>query len=232
MHYFITPLIVKGDIGEVYEERVVHQMRRVLRMRAGDYYIIQRQDIRYTMTISTITQDAVIWTIWQALSRPDLSRAMRTLIIALPQQVSTTELIVQKCTEIWLDCLIFFPSQRSQIRDLSTSKIKRCQTIALEAAEQSHRWTVPEIVISDRKTIVDMSPGAYMFSLSNSISRDVYPDTTQSLIGLIWPEWWWTQDEEEALVSVGAMKISLGETVLRMETAAIVGWWRMMQERT
>ncbi len=56
---------------------------------------------------------------------------------AYPNKISTMEIIVQKLVEIGIKKLTFFPSEHSQIRDLSEQKQLRLSSISREALEQS-----------------------------------------------------------------------------------------------
>jgi len=59
------------------------------------------------------------------------------LAIALPNKFEKIELIVQKCTEIGVEHLIFFPAKHSVLKEISASKMERLEKISLEAVEQS-----------------------------------------------------------------------------------------------
>ena len=67
------------------------------------------------------------------------------LCIALANRMDKIELIVQKLAEIGSHEIIFFPSDRSTIREVKEKTLLRLQTIALEAAEQSFGRHIPKI---------------------------------------------------------------------------------------
>jgi hypothetical protein len=46
----------------------------------------------------------------------------------------------------------------------------------------------------------------------------------QPILWVIWPEWWLTQNDYNEFPNWYVVK-SLWDSVLRMETAAIVWWW-------
>jgi RsmE family RNA methyltransferase len=57
------------------------------------------------------------------------------------------ELIVQKLTEIGLKKIYFIATERSQFKSIKDNKLERFYKIALEAAEQSWSWYMPEIKV-------------------------------------------------------------------------------------
>ena len=97
---------------------------------------------------------------------------------------------------------------------------ERMRKIAVEAAEQSNRNSVPEILEPLKFNDLDLSDvvfaderAAYGESTSNDFN------TKKILIG---PEGGFSDDEFSALDAAGARGIGLGKTILRAETAAIV----------
>ncbi|MEI8252333.1 MAG: 16S rRNA (uracil(1498)-N(3))-methyltransferase [bacterium] len=59
------------------------------------------------------------------------------MIICMPNKRDKAEMIVQKLTEIGINSIVFWPSERSVIRDINLSKMERLEKISKEAVEQS-----------------------------------------------------------------------------------------------
>jgi len=60
------------------------------------------------------------------------------------------------------------------------------------------------------------------------VDQKVIPsyDSQANIIWVVWPEWWFTQKDYESFWKNFDL-ISLGDTVLRMETASIVWAWSL-----
>lgn len=148
MQLFITDFILHDSTITLTEERVIHQLKHVLRAKVGAECKIQYTTwntmIRYAIRISDIWKEKIIWHIIDE-QKIILKENNMYLIVALPNKFEKMELVVQKCTEIWIRHIVFFPSQYSQIRELSQNKIERLWKIALEAVEQSYGVVVPKI---------------------------------------------------------------------------------------
>ena len=67
------------------------------------------------------------------------------MIVAMPNKWDKAELIVQKMSEIGIDKIIFWPSERSIIKERNSKKEERLQKIIKEAVEQSRGRKIPEL---------------------------------------------------------------------------------------
>lgn len=96
----------------------------------------------------------------------------------------------------------------------------RMRKIAVEAAEQSNRNSVPEILEPVKFNDLDLSDVVF------ADERAAYGENTSNDFNakkiLIGPEGGFSDDEFSALDAAGARGIGLGKTILRAETAAIV----------
>ncbi len=116
--------------------------------------------------------------------------------------------------------IIFFPAQRSQIRKLDPKKLDKLSLKALEASEQSNRRTVPQIsFVKYLDEVLAMEGEKVLFHKSDNHSYE--SKNTSSIIGLVGPEGGRSDEELTQMNDLPTM--NLGNTILRMETAAIVG---------
>lgn len=235
----IIPRDEEWDICTITDAATLHQIVRVLRMRTNEMLFLQ--DIswskRYKVAVEHIDKNSIRTRIHERIVNQDQRKWSITLMLAMPNKFDKLELIVQKTAEIGLDRLICRPSQRSILKDLPEKKMARLQTIAREATEQSWWRKIPEIQFSSvfpqiktdqtflfdyHERLTSKIPG---FSTSSYIHK---PNTTHTL-WIVWPEGGFTEDEIQWWGTIDA-QISLGNQVLRMETAAIVGGWWMKNQ--
>ena len=76
-----------------------------------------------------------------------------TLFQSIPNKWEKMELIVQKCCEIGVSEVVFFPADRSQYRTVPEKKKIRLQKINIESTEQSGRSKPMTISYSENQTI-------------------------------------------------------------------------------
>ena len=123
------------------------------------------------------------------------------------------ELIVQKLTELGVDRIALFRSERSVVRwdDGRASKaIARLRTVARAAAVQSHRPTLPVIEVATLTSLASL-PGAAMTDRAGT------PPTLDHPVLLVGPEGGWSPEER----ALGSARVALSDNVLRAETAAV-----------
>lgn len=229
MQLFITPYTKQEHSIILTEDRVVHQLKNVLRSKAGTELKIQgiewNQIVRYTLSITDMDSKKIVASII-AEERFDITDNKNFLCVALPNKFEKMEFIVQKCTEIGLQHIIFFSSQYSQLRDISDNKIERLSKIALEAVEQSYWLNVPQIVFT--KDI-----NQYLLQWQNILlhqdwidSKKYFTNVSDSINSIknyfIWPEWWRWSEDEKIFSQYDVERISLWRNILRTETASIV----------
>lgn len=228
----------------ISDPRIVHQCHTVLRMNAGDSFLIQspHDQVRYTIAIESISKKEIIWHVshTDTHSQSAIRNSQSIICVALPNRMDKAELIVQKLAEIGISQIIFFTSSRSIIRELQPKTLTRLETIALEATEQSFGRSIPTIQYKKsldsllQNTILPDDNTLHILLDHNGKQRwsDILNKKTQSpqyIYAYIWPEWWFTEDEKNQVLFPpvkGARgfsnSLTLWPTNLRMETAAII----------
>ncbi len=132
-----------------------------------------------------------------------------------------SEIVVQKATELGVTALQPVLSERSQGLRLNTA---RMSAIAVEAAEQSERLTVPRVepVCSLLELLAAWPSDRPLAAAIERSGTAFTPARAEAL--LIGPEGGFSRRELDVLAACSFVRpTSLGPTVLRAETAAIVG---------
>ena len=141
-----------------------------------------------------------------------VDRAEPRLTVAfVPVKGDRPELVVQKLTEIGVDHVVVCASDRSVVRwegERAARHMDRLRRVAREAAQQSRRLWLPTVEHGELDELA--SNGTVMADMGG---RDLTAGDQRVVIG---PEGGWTDAERRSFDAV-----SLGEHVLRAETAAI-----------
>lgn len=105
---------------------------------------------------------------------------------------------------------------------------QRMRKIAIEAAEQSNRNSVPEIMEPVTFDKVDLSHIAFADERAayGHKTQDIPANTKTIFIG---PEGGFSDTEFKKLDAAGAIGVSLGKTILRAEVAAVVALGKIQQ---
>lgn len=149
-----------------------------------------------------------------------------TVAAAIPKG-NRADWMVEKLSELGCARLIPLAAARSVVLPDGKGKIARWQRIAAESAKQSRRSGVMrfEPLTSAQDLVKTLSPPAWYFStaldalpVASALQALVHPPAMTLLIG---PEGGWTEEEIELFRGTGLTGVSLGTTILRVETAAV-----------
>ncbi|MBI5412165.1 16S rRNA (uracil(1498)-N(3))-methyltransferase [Candidatus Peregrinibacteria bacterium] len=231
MHRFFVPdLRIQDRLATLSAPALVHQLHRVLRMRAGGKFALfdGHEAVDHLMTIVEI--DALAVQVQLLESRPNLSESSRTIHLfqAIPKKPALFDLILQKATEIGVTHFYPLITERTENRKLS--KLERRQAIVVEATEQCGRARVPQIhspiafadAISHVGTQNFASLLGYEFAKGHSL-LDLWPliEKQREIALFIGPEGGFTEKEIELAEQQQTKIFSLGKRILRVETASI-----------
>lgn len=231
---FSPPKISITNPGEI------HHLTHVLRMRAGDELEIFNglgQEIRGMIeSVSAMRVDVVV------LDRRSERRtsAYVTLACAVPKKAKF-ESIIEKCTELGVDEIIPMRTSRTEVileKERMERKGTRYQAVAVNAAKQSARATVP-VVHPQRlfkEVIGSFDSKVLRIILALDGERKTLKDVLQNaqdfnhVVFLVGPEGDFTSQELDTALKAGFLPATLGETTLKVDTAAItaVGFARLM----
>jgi 16S rRNA (uracil1498-N3)-methyltransferase len=154
-----------------------------------------------------------------------VDRPSPSIAVALaPPKGDRLSWAVQKLTEVGVDRIVLLASERS-VRVLSAGDagLARQRAVAREAAMQSHRPYLPEVLTGELFGDVG---GEWVRVLLDPIGdvrvSEALPEAAACVELLIGPEGGWTDGELDRARGAGAAIARLGPTILRTETAAVV----------
>ena len=140
-------------------------------------------------------------------------------------KVDRPEWIVQKLTEVGIDRIVVLDTERSVVRppaERLTRQLERFRRIAREASMQSRRAWVPTVEGPLSPAHCATESGAALADFGGELPS---PKVTFVMVA---PEGGWTNAER----SLSLPKITLGATVLRSETAALMAGALLVALRT
>lgn len=136
---------------------------------------------------------------------------------------SKLDLVVEKATELGVRRIAPFVSRHTIGRG---GHVERWRRIALAAAKQSARTTVPAVdaPVALAALLAAPWPGLRLLAWEEEGSRRVgaLPEAAAAVVIVVGPEGGFAADEVQAARAAGFTTIGLGGRVLRAETAAIV----------
>ncbi len=202
-------------------------LARTLRARVGQEFDVACGERVYRATVSSIAGDRVEFALGEELAL-STANAPITLLLAV-FKFDRMEWAIEKCTELNVTTIVPVIARRTEkhLSQAAGKRVERWRRIALEAAQQSRRVAPPEIAgpvkLSDalgceaeQKIVLAENEAETTLSEIVRAQSDV-----GSLALAVGPEGGWAEDELQAFQRAGWIAASLGNTILRAETAAI-----------
>ena len=209
----------------------VHHIRNVMRFQPNDQIIVCKEDgMDYVCSISEINRKEIICEVVE--KRPSKGEPKTKITVAQSLMRSNKlEWMIQKGTEIGAASFQPFRSERSLIKiddQKERKKRERWQRIAKEAAEQSHRGKVPAVLpaLSWDDFLSEMEKFPLVLIAYEKGGLPLNQVMTESQAGeillVIGPEGGFTEAEVDEAKERGAVPVTLGNRILRAETAPLV----------
>jgi 16S rRNA (uracil1498-N3)-methyltransferase len=216
---------VSGDRAALIGEHADHLVR-VLRARVGQDFDIATGSTVRRGRISFVDDARVDFDLGEEIS--GTRQAEITLVLAV-FKFDRMEWAIEKCTELGVARIVPVISRRtdSHLAAASAKRVERWQRIARQAAEQSRRAAPPEIAVPVKLAAALDQAGALRIVLAESeeqtLLRDVVKPQTAAdgIVLAVGPEGGWTESELQSFRQSGWTSASLGNTILRAETAAM-----------
>ncbi len=223
MHTFL-PSCKSGSFFIVKDKEFRHI--RVRRVRRGEKLKVIWEGSVYLCELETLGRREAKLRILEKIEVGDPPVRI-TLLQAVPVDLKTFEVIVQKATEIGVSSVVPLITERSfQRREVLIKKKDRWKRIVKEAMKQSGRPFMLEI--EDPKTLEEIEAGEDLnlfldnFSKGNRV-RDLNMEGIRSVSIIVGPEGGFSKREVEKMMDLGFAPVRLEPYVLRSETAAILG---------
>lgn len=217
--YVSQPL---GEEVVIDNVSLIHQWKNVFRYEKGNTVVLFNGDGHdYSYSIFEITKNNC------SLTRVESTLAITplhtiTLCLALIKK-DAFEFAVQKTTELGITSIVPILSSRSLEKNLS---LERLGKIAVEAAEQSGRGTIPRLLSATPlknilETIEPHQVGIILSISAKPLHGALETLKNKEILLFIGPEGGWSEDDIAIMKEKGFHEYSLGVTTLRAETAAI-----------
>lgn len=214
---------VEQPLGEeelhIDERELVHQWSSVFRYTTGDsvlLFSLKSPSYDYEYSLSAITKNSASLSFVK--KTPNISSTeKRSLYMALVKK-DTFETIARQATELLVTNIIPVAAARSEKKNLN---FERLASIVREASEQCGRGDVPTVhpILAFKEAATFANSSHVLFDKGGeSLPQD---GSTENI--WIGPEGGWTTEEVSTLKEKGVRVLSLGDSILKADTAASVG---------
>lgn len=220
--------------GDDYEHAV-----KVLRLKEGDEVIVFNYEHgEYKAKVSMIDANArVIEAGITEMIRAREKKSSKITAIAALIKKDKFEMTLEKLTELGIDRIIPLITNRTiiKIKD-EGKKEKRWESIIYSAVKQCGRLSTPELlpVVEGVKNITAKEGCANFFIYEKEDGNFLIDEAVKLKAGadacfIIGPEGGFDSQEAEEIIKKGFLPVSIGDTILRAETAAIAAGTVLVQ---
>lgn len=205
----------------------IHHIKTVMRMKDGANIYVVYDNVTYICEISFNASDLVI-SIIDRLEATKVTTPEICLYIPLLKE-QKMDLVLQKATELGVTEIIPIITERSIVKiDASKEekKLNRWRRICKEASEQSHRNTIPKLDKIVTLHQINTPEGLNLLcstrekekSVKTLLQNTIEYDKINVVVG---PEGGLANKEEDYLIELGFIPVTLGPRILRVETVPL-----------
>ena len=233
MHRFFYPnLTTTSTKIALTDLKEIHHLKNVLRLKTGTpLKIFNGKGEEAHGTIVALQKNQVDIAIDSCIKEKAFPKIIIALACALPKKAKF-EFIIEKVTELGVDEIITLQTTRTEVKIPVAKldrKMKRFETIAINAAKQCKRKTIPKIypVMSLTDILNAANPQTIIFiphltEPRRGLVKELQNTSTyRRILFLIGPEGDFSPEEVRKATSKGCIPITLGQNVLKVDTAAI-----------
>lgn len=227
-----APLMAEGALALSAGD--LHHLRDVLRLAPGDEIVaVGTHGAAARVRLTGVTAEGVGGVVLEAVEAPRVPRVWLAQGLAKGEKM---DLVVRMATELGCERIVPLVTSRSVVRleaSRAPARVERWQRIAAGAAKQAQLTRVPEVApLADVASLMGVLAGAALTlvawedaagapSVAAAIGDAALPDDAAVAV-VVGPEGGFSADEVAVLADAGARVVSLGDTVLRTETAGVV----------
>lgn len=219
-------VLVPAELIAVAEARLsgdtFHHLVRVRRLEVGERLRLVDGAGRVALgELLAIERHAAVVAVEPAQVVAPAARRVE-LLVAMPKP-ERAAWMVEKVTELGVAAVTFVATERS-VRQPGDAGVERLRRIAVAALEQSHGAWLP--VLADPlplwKALDHLGDGGRRVLLDAGGARPEPRDFDRVLLA-VGPEGGWTAEERADFAAAGFTTLTVGDLVLRVETAAVLG---------
>lgn len=221
MALFYVPDI--AERWELSEEEAAHALR-VLRLSIGaELEITDGKGNLYKAVISSIAGKHCYVEAKEILPMPKGWNGNIHIAVAPTKNMDRIEWFAEKATEIGLDALTFVNCRFSERKVIKTERVER---IVVSAMKQSLKYSKPVVdeMVDFKKFVSQERAGekyiAHCYDGEKNMLKDIHQPGCDATV-LIGPEGDFSPEEVKMAMEAGYKPVSLGNSRLRTETAAL-----------
>ena len=230
-HFFIKAENIKNDTAVINDAENYRHIARALRARVREkLLLIDENQIQYETKIKSITDTEIECSIEkQYPSKRDLE--FDIFLAQSPLRSDAQLTIMEKATELGARGVFPIITDNCAVsKDVANKKLEKWQKVMYEASKQCERAKIPtcfepaelkEVLKKDFDRVVVLAERSTEISLKKYLTQNPIKKN-EKILAIIGPEGGFSKKEFEFFKENNLPLISLGDLILKAETAVIV----------
>jgi 16S rRNA (uracil1498-N3)-methyltransferase len=221
-HFTGTTAVIEGDTA--------HHLGHVLRAQSGQLYELSDGSAAWLARIESVARNRVQFALLDQLPTPQSAPEITLLLAVI--KFDAFEWAIEKATELGVHKIVPLAAARCEkgLLAAAAKRSQRWQKILLESSQQSRRLRIPQLddLAKPSQSFAAQSANFRLMLSERSDAPTIrstlpvaIPTQSRSAALAIGPEGGWTDDELAAARASGFQEASLGQLILRTETAVI-----------
>ena len=239
-HFFIKTDQISDNVIEISDKENYQHIARSLRARTGEpLLLIDENSIQYESVISEITGSKIFAKIKK--SYPSKRNLDFELYLAQsPLRSDAQNFVIEKATELGVSGIYPVCSDNCALnKSVIEKKIPKWQKIMYESSKQCERAKVPQVYqMTKFETLIKSKDFDKIIVFCERIAAKTIRDSFREqplkkgdkLLVVIGPEGGFSQKEFDMFKSFNVEMLTLGDLILRAETAVTVGLGNIIYE--
>ncbi len=224
VHRFLVKTPISGTDIFIEEPEMVHLIKNVLKFNTEERCILfNDKGDDHLSTIKEISKDKISLKVESIIPKKEILKNI-TACISITKR-DTFELVVQKLTELGVKTILPIISDRTIKQSLKTDRLQKISDEALEQSGGSNIVYIEEPI--SLKEALERTKGLKSVYF-NMESPKFEKQSENDLAFYIGPEGGWSENDINLFKEYEIASYSLGETVLRAETASIVCAYKLL----
>jgi 16S rRNA (uracil1498-N3)-methyltransferase len=233
--FLIETTQVNNSRFKIEDRSQIKKIRQVLRLEVGDNILLfDGEGNEYLCTLEILANEMVTGQVNEKKQVNEELRFNITLAQAFPKAGKLDD-IVKMCTEVGVMRFAFFESDHSipKLRDFKESKLERFSKIIEEAARQSERTILPDIlgVFSFEEVMkTENFDAKILFATEkdfkstdlNEVKQNLINQNVKNILIIIGPEGGFSKAELAKAIESDVVLSKMNLPILRTETAGVV----------
>lgn len=225
IHRFLLKEIPSGKSINIDNAEIVHLIKNVLKLNIGEECIVFSDggDDRLC-SIKSIEKKSVQLEVNSIIPKKVATKKV-TACISITKR-DNFELVVQKLTELGVKTIIPIISDRTIKQALRSDRLQKISDEALEQSGGSDRVHITETETLEASLMQRKVLCSCYFDIEGQKYSALPSDN--ELVFYIGPEGGWSDEDKSLFSKYKVPALTLGDTVLRAETAAIVCGYKLL----